>query len=346
MSNTQISLYTDILLIEAVLAEPHLYKKAGFASDLLSRVGEYFESKIDPNDPTGSVLRELAPGAISVLFSSLGMGRLGLLLGFLASTLHIDVPGILSSLYEKVREMISDGEKTSSSQIDQAVASTVQEHNTATFADDGKIASSLELLHDAKMISLVLIAYEKNNLRLTKEAVPLLGGYNRRTQGASILGRILGLVIKVALASAGLMVAGDIANKFLGRPNSIDKNHNPSHPSAGETPASSISTSTQTKYHFKSDAPIPKSLPIVNNPTNIDNILIQFAKDVYSGLDGKESLIRNTPGFQAIKEKLSYINSYNPGSATTMMIPGLNSKKQLVDYFIDDVANSDQSGSA
>lgn len=340
MSNSQISLYADILLIEAILSEPHLYKKAGFVSDLLSRVEEYFESKIDPSNPAGSVLRELAPGAISVLFSSLGMGRLGLLLGFLASTLHVDVPGMLSSLYEKVREMISSGEKISSSQVDQAVASTVQEHNST-----GTTFSSLELLHDAKMISLALISYEKNNLRLTKKAVPFFGGSTgRKAQGASLLGKILGLVIKVALASAKLMVAGDIANKFLNRPNSFDK---PSHPTAPEsTSAPGVPMATQTKYKLKGDSFIPSSLPIVNNPSNIDNILIQFANDVYSGLDGKENLIRNTVGFQVLKEKLSYINTYNPGSATTMMIPGLTSKKQLVDYFIDDVAKSDQSSSA
>ena len=81
-------------------------------------------------------------------------------------------------------------------------------------------------------------------------------------------------------------------------------------------------------------------MPMVNNTQNIENFLIQITKDVYSGLDGKENLIRNSPAFQAVRDNIAWYNTHNEGSSVTF-IPGLfKTKKQLVDYYIDDVAKS------
>ena len=359
-SNSQISFYVDTLLVETVLSEPHFYKKAGFVSDLLSKVKDYFGSKINPNDPAGSVLNEIAPGALWMLFQALGIGKWGMLLGLLMEVFHVDVKGMLSSLYEKVKEMVSGGGKVSSAQIDQAVASTVQEHNTPSTpqeeqeglarlkemqanqpaqADDGRTYSSLELMHDAKMISLALIEYERQSMRLTKQA--LFGFSGTKAKGTSLLGTIFGWIIKIALGSAGLMVAGDVVNKFIGRPNSLDGTYKPGETQT-ETPAApSGPVSTQKKYPSKGDAPLPSQIPLDNNPANIDALIIQIAKDAYSGLDGKEQLIRNTPGFQYVKEKFAWTNVYNPGSRTIIVPPSFSSKKQIADFFIDEVAQAD-----
>jgi hypothetical protein len=342
MSSGEISLYVDLLLVETVLADPRPYKKASFASDLLSKVKDYFASKIDPAHPEASILRELAPGAISMLFSAIGLGKLGLLLGFLASTLHIDVLGILTNVYEKVKELVSSGDKISSGQVDQAVNGVTAQHT------GGITTSSLDLMYDAKIISLALIDYERDSLRLTKEGTIFKSSAPRSAQGVSVLGKLLSFIIKIALASAGLMVAGDIANKFLGRPNSIDKTYDPAHPTeeAASPSAPSGPTSTQTKYKLKGNAPLPTQMPIENNSSNISNMIIQFAKDTYGGLDGKENLIEQTPGFQMIREKIEWYNARHPGSTVTFLPPNWDTKKQLVDYFIDDVAKSDTSGSA
>ena len=57
MTTSEISFYVDTLLVEAVLANPeHFYKKGGFITDLLSKIKQYFASKIDPKHPTTSVL--------------------------------------------------------------------------------------------------------------------------------------------------------------------------------------------------------------------------------------------------------------------------------------------------
>jgi hypothetical protein len=78
--------------------------------------------------------------------------------------------------------------------------------------------------------------------------------------------------------------------------------------------------------------------PGQNTESSIGQMLIRFAKDVYSGLEGKESLIQSTAGFQAIQDKITFYNRMTEGSPQIFIPPEFISKKQIVDYFIDDVA--------
>ena len=370
ISNSEVSLCTDLLLVETVLADPKFYKKAGFVQDLLGKVKDYFGAHIDKENPVSSVLSILAPGALWLLFNSLGLGKWGFLLGLLMDVFHVDVGGMLSSLFTKVKDMISGGKKVSSAQVDAASQSTAQEYSqpgseqeaqqgyqqlqqkqqqaqqpAEAQANDHKVYSSLELMRDAKMINLALIQYENHQMRLTKEAVGLpdfLKGYSgTKAKGTSLLSKIFGLVIKLALASAGLMVAGDVANELMGRPSALSGTYQ-----AGQGGSSSSSQpaaptgpiSKQTKFKLKADAPMPSSWPLVNNESNIENMLVQFAKDTYSGLDGMESIIKASPAFQVVKEDIVFFNVHNPNSSAIFLPKHYASKKGLVDYFIDDVA--------
>ena len=364
ISNSEVSFCVDTLLVETVLAEPKFYKKAGFVQDLLAKAKDYFSHQIDPKNPAGSVIDILAPGALWLMFQSFGIGKWGFLLGLLMDVFHVDVSGMLTSLWNKVKELVSGGGKVSSGQIDAATDSTVQEFNkppTAeeeqigmqalkqrqtpteqSSADDKIIYSSLELLDDARMFRLALINYEAQTLRLTKEGFDKTAGFfgTTKSKGTNILAKIFGWVIKLALASAGLMVAGDVANEALGRPSALSGTYQrgqdtPSAPAAPSTPRS-----TQTKFKSKGDSPLPATLPMVNNEQNIESFLVQITKDVYSDLDGKESFIINSPAFQAVKDNIAWFNIHNKGSAVTFLPGMFKSKKQLVDYYIDDVAKS------
>lgn len=364
ISNSEVSFCVDTLLVETVLADPKFYKKAGFVQDLLAKVKDYFSRQIDPKNPVSSVLSILAPGALWLLFQTLGIGKWGFLLGLLMDTFHVNVGGMLSSLYNKVKAMISGGKQVSSADVDSAAEATTQEFNKpptpeeeeegakalqsttvpgqGQAADDQKVYSSLELLSDAKMFRLALIDYENEKLRLTKDNVVKTAGIfgSTKSKGTSLLGKIFGWIIKLALASAGLMVAGDVANEVMGRPSALSGTYQRGQ-EPSEAPAAPVTPrSTQTKFQLKGDGPLPSSMPIVNNPQNIENMLVQITKDVYGGLDGKDGIIRNSPAFQAVKENIVWYNTHNEGSSITF-IPGMfKSKKQLVDYFIDDVAKS------
>ena len=341
----EISLYVDAMLVETVLSDSKFHKKGGELSDVIGKVKDYFSSKYDPEHPNASVINELAPGAVWMLFKAMGFGKWGILVGLLMSTFHIDAAGLLSSIYDKVKEMISDGKKVSSQQIDQAVDSSVAAHS-GNEANDGRVVSSLDLLPQAKLLRLAMVDYEQQLLRLTKTTTPPLVSTAAISMlgGTSLLGKIFGLVMKIGLASAGFMVAGDVINHLLGRPSSLDGTYQAGKTDMSPTPAAAEPVgpvSTQKKYPLKEDSALPSSMPIQNNEQNIEDMVVQFAKDTYSGLDGKEQIIRSTPGFQNVVHQIASFNGHNQNSSQTFMPPSLRSKKQLVDYFIDDVAKSD-----
>lgn len=365
MSSSEVSLYVDMMLIENLLSDSKFTKKAGIVSDLLDRMKEYFDQHIDKSKPAASVIDMLAPGTLWVVMNGMGLGKWGLLIGLFLEVFHVDVHGLLSTLHQEVKTLLTTHNKISSGQIDGIVNGAIAAHTDPGnedeaksgyrvlrqnpglgqaeegMADDQRIYSSVELLNDTGMLSLAMIAYEDRKMRLTKQAdwSGFWGGYSKsKAKSTSILARILGFVIKVALASAGLMVAGDLINKFLGRPNAIDKTYQAGQ---GESaPAPAMPRSTQTKFPSKGDAPLPRSWPLMNNPSNIANMLVQFAKDTYSGLDGKEGLITSSPGFQAVAQQIDWFNIHNKGSAAIFLPPSYTSKKQLVDSFIDDVARA------
>lgn len=336
----------DTLLVETILSDPSLYKKAGLVSDVLSRVKEYFSRHIDKAHPVKSVIDNLAPGAVWLLFSRIGLGRWGTFLGILMDYFHVDVSGILQSLWEKLKGVLSGGGKVSSAQIDSAVESTTQEFAgspEASQADDHNTYSSLNLFDQARVIKLAMVDYEHQQMRLFKDAAGRRSPYSftgKKPATVSLLSTVFGWIIKAALVSAGLMVAGDIAHEVLGGPSALSGTYQ-----AGETPKEqpgpALPTgpkSTQTKFPLKGDSSLPEAWPQVNTPANIENMIIEFAKDTYSGLDGKEDLIRNSPAFQAVNDDIAWFNIHNPGSALIFLPKHYPSKKALVDYFIDDVA--------
>src|SRR6185295_15219475 len=130
MSNSEINFYVDCLIIEA-LSKDHMIKKAdssGLVMSLVEKLKGYVGAHLDTNDKVSSALNILAPGVISVLFKSLGLGWLGTLFGLAMNIFHIDVGGILSSVYNSVKSMLGAGQQVSSSQIDSIVQGAAQDH--------------------------------------------------------------------------------------------------------------------------------------------------------------------------------------------------------------------------
>jgi hypothetical protein len=142
------------------------------------------------------------------------------------------------------------------------------------------------------------------------------------------------------------MVAGDVVNKFLNRPNAIDGTIQKGHPTETVS-AAPINVSKQKKFPVKSGYVSEKynigesiwSEDISNDPGSIENMLIDFAKDVYDGLNGKENIIRTSPAFQVVKDRIVWYNHTSPRAPMVWLPRYFSSKKQIVDYFIDDVAD-------
>lgn len=350
MSSSEISFYVDCLVVEA-LAQDGLTKHAaggGMVMALIDKVKEYVMAHIDQSDKLGSVLNILAPVGISALFSALGFGWLGKLLALAASVFNINVGGILRSIYGSIKGMLGSGQQVTSSQVDSAVQSAVQDQSTPltqehadALAQKMKAQSFEQIMQDARFVKIAMMQYQDGTI--SKSAGLLDALKSRQAKTGSILSRVLGWIFKIALSAAGFMVAGDVVNKLLGRPNALDGSMQGGKAAPASPP---MPASTQTKFKGKSSYRIenynvgdsPWVERVTNNDQGIGDMIVGFAKDVYDGLDGKENIIRQTAGFQAIQSKIADYNHSAEGGPIVYIPPMFRSKKQLVDYFIDDVA--------
>jgi len=356
-SNSEISFYVDTMIVEALLSNPELHKTAdsGFFSSLVSSVQNYVTNQIDPSDAVGSILEILAPGVISVTFSAFGFPLLGTLIGFAIRFFNIDVKGMWSSMWQKLKQLLGGSQQISSSEIDRIVNTVVDEHNVPATPEEAANAqriidqkkTSSQQLREAKLFKLAMIEFSNQNV---KNAAPSAQSFMdlfsaRKPKATGFLGKVFGWILKVALASAGLMLASDVVSKFLGRPGGFDKQKGKL-PTQTPAPAAPVHIPTQTKFKVSpgySDA--HKNAPgnpwvetIQNNKSSIENMLVGFAKQVYQGLDGLESIIIGTPGAQVIADRIAFYNHTSEGDNLVYLPTYFTSKKQIVDMFIDDVA--------
>lgn len=349
----EIDFYVDTLIVQTLLLDKGLSKKAdngSMTSALIEAVKHYVSNNINPDDKIGSVLNILAPGAVSMAFGAMGLPWLGILLGLAMRIFHIDVKSILSTIHSKISEVLGSGQAMSSSEVDNIVQGAVQQHSPPSTESEAEQALDLlskqktaHLLREARMLKLAMIEFEHDNLSLQKNASILSSFNSKKAVTSSLLSRVLGWFFKIALASAGLMVAGDMINKFLGRPNALDDTIQGGKPMA-QAPASPVHTSTQTKfkiqptYHEENRGKTNWAESVSNDKNSIENMVINFAKQVYQGLDNLDSVIRSTPSFENVVDKIVFYNHTSVGDPIVFIPSYFTSKKQLVDMFIDDVA--------
>lgn len=348
MNNRDIRYHSDALIIEAFLADDRFVKNAeGVLSDLSEKVKEYVGSKIKPGHEVESVLSMLAPGAI-FLFLRGSNPILAFALSTLAGTFQINVEEIIESIFNAVKGDVAAGKKVSPEKIDAAVESAGSEQpvpeEKKEEEDDGMdIKSSLKFVRKLK---LAMIAYhnDTSEFQFSKYAAP--SGVTKMAT-KSFLSRIIGWVFKAILLSAGFLLIGDLINdKVLDRPNSLSGGVQKGRVAPSASPSTQpIVVPTQTK--FKPNPSYQNEIHNVTEPwavsipataSAIEQMLVDFAKEVYQGLDGKEGDIRSAPAFQIVKNRIVNNNKSNEGYNVTSIPKYFTSKKQIVDTFIDGVA--------
>lgn len=352
ISNNEIDLYVDAMIID-ILSSDSLHKTAqtDVVSGLISSISNYFSNHIDPEDKAGSILNLLAPGAISLLFSSMNMPWIGRFLGLAAAVFHIDVSSILSSVYNSIKSFVTQNKNLNSNQVQSIVDEAVQQH-TQPINEEEEIPSnavtSSDRLKDARFLKLAMIAYDAEDTFLTKTAKPFNWGRVSSKQGkaATILSRIVGFIFKIGLASAGFMVAGDVINKLVGRPNALDNTIQRGKPiETTETQEISAPVSAQTKFKVKPNyTDIKYNVGnnwierVPNTQNGIESMVISFAKEVYDGLDSLDNKIKSSNNFKKIVNSIYWYNHISAGDPIVFLPKEFTSKKQLVDHFIDEVA--------
>ncbi len=296
-----------------------------FVSGLSSTVSSYISGHIDPNDKVGSLANILAPGAFAVFLTALNFPKIGFLVGLLMNIFHVDVAGIVRSIWADLMPHLDKNGKVSSGMIDQAVSSAVS-------SVGGSLGATSE--SDVRLLKIALISYAANPRsqswydKLTE----------RNGKAIGIFGRIVSWIFKIAFASAGLMIAGDIINKFVGRPNAIDGTLQ-----HGKEVAPSAYTPKQTKfkvntsYHDeKMNSQEPWQENIQNDLSSIEEMLADFVQEVYDVKD--RQLILGSTSLKMIADKIAWYNHASEGAPMIFLPKYFTSKKQIADYIIDDVA--------
>lgn len=334
MKQSAAKFYVDHMIAEIMLSDDELRKKAGITSNIKDSVVNYFENHVDPDDKVGSFLNFILPGTLSMLVG----GWLGPTLGFALRVLNIDIAGILSSIYDKIKGLVSDGHSINSDQIDGAVNAAIQTHS------GGEQLGGTAYVEGAKFLKQAVMSY--HNETIPEENLKVIfAAYGRRGKALGTIGRLLSWIIKTAAVSAGLMVAGDAANKMLGRPNAFDDTIQKGKPVEQAPEAPRAPLSKQTKFPVKpgySDLQHNTSTNWIerypNTESGISSMLVNFAKEVYDGLDGAESAIMASPTFKATVDNIAWYNHASAGDPVVFIPRNFTSKKQLVDHFIDEVA--------
>lgn len=355
-TSNQISFYVDTMIVETLLSDPGLSKTAqaqNILSDIAGKVSHYFENHIRPDDKAGSLLDLFAPGLVWVTLRAIGLPWwFTTLLSLAMDVFHIDVRKIMSSIYSKLKSLLSGNKEVSSSQIDSIVSSSVQENASPATQEEADqveqmISKSYSVrLREAKLLKLAMIEYHKMKSEGQAKSKFFSLFSNRKAGTVSSLTSVLSWIIKIALASAGLLVAGDVVNKFLGRPNALDNTIQKGKPVEKQETVAPVVVSKQTKfplnpaYHEENlnSAASPWIENVTNNKESIEEMLVNFAKEVYQGLDGHEADIKASPRFQSIADSIVWYNHTSAGGPIVFIPKMFTSKKRLVDYFIDDVA--------
>lgn len=355
-SDSEIKLYVDTMVVQALLSDDVLLKTAQSSTitDLISKVKSYFGNQVDPNDKVGSVFNMLSPGLISTTLSALGLPWLGVFLGLATRVFHVDVAGIFRTVWAKLKEAVGSGKQLSSAQVDGTVDDAVQAHNKPateeeanqamqSLKQDNQHAKSASMrVREAKMFKLAMKEYKDNSL--VKNAGVLDWFTSKKSSAGSLFGEILKWIFKIALSAAGLMVAGDIINKFLDRPNALDGSMMHGKPTGESAQSTPQMTSKQTKFKVNpayadvshSGGGWVENVP--NNKESIADLILRWTNEVYPDTRGLDSVIRNTAGFQTIVETIAFQNNRAAGGPVIFIPRVFSSKKMIVDHFIDEVS--------
>jgi hypothetical protein len=332
MRNTIISNQLDLLVVESLLGDPNIVKTAQMSSMLsgiVDKVKSYISNNIDPNDKAGSVLNMLAPGLIFTTLRAFGIGPIfSALAGLAVRFFHIDVAGILESIYQGLKSELGHGQPTTSEKVDSIVQNAVQQH--ANTSEMTPITTTTQLRR-AKLLRLALLSPDKESLY--KKAATKAGT-------VSLLSQVLSFLFRVVISSAGLMVAGDLINHFLNRPSAIDTPTKGGVPVENQTDTSTPATISvfplNPSYQdtTRNSSAITWIENISNNAASISQMLINFAKEVYQIPDSQVSVLQSSPAFQNAVESITWYNHEAAGGPVVFIPRMFTTKKQLVDALL------------
>lgn len=347
-NNSSLQFYLDTLVIQAAFGDEKLRKQAeGDAADsLISAVKGYIGSKINPDDKVGSIVNILAPGAVTLMLRSLGLGWLSFVAGVVMNVFHVDVNSIIQSILSSILPKIKEGGKFTADEIQKTVESAF-----APDANKEPSATEVEQLQNqaftVREALLYRFAMEQacSEYSITKNAGIFDLGRAGKKGSVTLLSKAVKWIFMVVLTSLGLMVAGDAVNKVLGRPNSFDgtvQNGKPLEQSTAPAPSTSKQTRFKQNPNYNNktlnsgSATWVESVP--PNQSSISALVLSWMNEVYEETSQYNNIATGTAGFNNVVQEILDYNSGNQSGRMTYIPRMFSTKKQAVDIFIDQVA--------
>lgn len=332
----------DYLVIDAIFNDN--YKKAdesGLGSSLGNMAKQYFEANVDPKDKLGSVLNLLAPVGIRLVLGGLGMPLIGALMGAAFSVFHINVGGIFSSIVSKIKSALSGKTHLTIQDVDSFVSDSISS-NAGPDEDTKKESSFSMQMREGQLFKIALMKYEED---LKKEANPLFSIGKGKTIG--ILGKVISIIVKTALAAAGFLAIGEAINVVTDRPSATKGTL--FHGKEVNAPSGLLpSSTTQKKYKPSNEYNGDKNYsghpwiePTTNNRGSIERLIATYTAQVYPDLgSADETLVKlkNLNKFRVLVDDIVEFNSDSQGDRAVVIPEFLKSKRQIADLFIDNLA--------
>lgn len=363
--NQDIQFYVDSLITEIIVSDRFVKNAQSLdLSSMFSSVRDFFKGmftdnkpeftaseKIEPStaDNVTKFLSFIAPGAIMVTFSRMGLGWIGLLLGAGASMFSVDLEKIMGDIYAYISTALHTGEKIPPEKIESVVQNAVQAQ--AGQPVQPVTASSLNLhLRQAQIIKVALEDYKKNSMH-SYANTPKLPMLSKIGKGGflSILTTVLSWFFKASLWSVGFSILTPIAANLLGV-----KQEN-----ASATPATDALRRRMQLGTGKGETATTGLLPVspeytakgrdniwaekyIADEKEIRNMLLDFTNEVYPTLSENEYEIRKSTAFNQVAHAIAFWNRQNLGSSFTFIPDKIGrknifTKKDLVDLFLPDV---------
>lgn len=352
MKNAKLQLYSDTLVIEALLSDPATYKVAqsGIIGSIIEKVKELFTSHIDPDNKLDSIINMLAPSMLTML----GFPIIGILVEIAKSWFHLDLGAIFSDIGSGLKSLLAGGAKTTSTAVENLVANVFNNHSGATpTADDMAQANLTQLqsrtdlqLREAQFFKLSLLQIQNKKLEKTALLGSLAKFLGLRSTTLRSLIKIVGWIIKVLLATAGFMAVDDAVHSFVGTPSYTQFNTPMSATKPSVAPSvSNISYMMPTQTVFKVNPNYNEEHLNMGDhwiepvaPTQIGDEIVKWTEDIYPDTSGMDEQIKSTSGFN---KALQAIDEYNASNKLniTFIPPEFTSRKKVVDLFIDELAN-------
>jgi len=310
--------------MRSALNEDFLIKTAddsivSWATSALSGIASSIAStfKTEASNPSEFLLKSLEEGAILKIVHNYLGGYVGDAIYLGLKALGLDVSGIINSVITSlVKPLLSSAGAT--------IGSYDVQQSVQSLFPSGKTAADLR----------------KSKLIAAGIPVKQAAGFGT----VSFLTSIFTWIISAILWGAGLLTVESAAQKYFGTNNygakpQDSKDPPPNMPTSVTPSSKSIQTEFKPNPNYNDDKFSREDYVVYIDPnySNIASLFSGYATEVYSGLDGLHNLIINNHEFKKLVASVTEDNKNNH-LKVTFLPKVLNSKKEIVDIFIDGVA--------